>query len=124
LVKAAGFELGFLEFKATVDDQIIADKNRGMTLSWGRCRSTALWTVPGHNLEVKNVDVIEVALAIPAAEDVHLGATNNVGRVIKSCRGSSSASWTLEPCHRDWIKGVEILETFSFVSFTAKNNNS
>lgn len=95
-----------------------------MPLSWCWCWSTALWSLPCHDFKIQDVDVVEVHLAIPAAKHVHFGSTYNICWMIESCMWSSSSSWSLVPCHCDWIQCMKIFECLILASLTTKYDNS
>ena len=95
-----------------------------MPLSGLGCWPRALGPLPRHDLEVKNVDVVEIVLAIPAAEDVHLGPADNVRRVVEPRRWCTGSSRTLIPSHGDWIERVEILERLVLSTFTAEDDDT
>ena len=84
----------------------------------------ALGPLPRHDLKVKNVDVIEIVLTIPATEDVHLGPTDNVRRVVEPRRWCTGSSRTLIPSHGDWIERVEILERLVLSTLTTEDDDT
>lgn len=107
-----------------MDDQVVADQDGSVPLSRLRRRPSALWPLPGHDLQVKDVNVIEVVLAVPAAEHVHLGAAHDVGGVIVAAWRSSGAARTLIPRHRDRVQRVEVLEGQMLATLAAEYNDS
>lgn len=78
LVESTVFELGLSELEATVDDQVVADQDGGVTLARSGCGSTALGALPGHDLKVKDINVIIIILTVPASEHVHFGSADNI----------------------------------------------
>ena len=107
-----------------MDDQVGSDEDRAVALPrrWGRTRGGGLG--PRHDLEIKNVHVVEEIFAIPTSEDEHLRAADQVGAVIEPGRGSTTTFRSLEPCHGDWIQGMEIAVGISFVTLAAEYDNS
>ena len=89
--------------------------------TWGRAR--AVWLGPGHQLEVKDEDIVVKVGTVPASEDDHLGAADQVGAVVESGSWSATSLWALIPSHGEWVQGVEVSE-HRLLAFASKDNNS
>lgn len=124
LVESAGLELSLAEFETSVDDQVVSDQDACVALSGSRRRTTAIWSLPSHDFEVQNINVIEIVFAVPATEYVHFGAADDVGRVVEPRRRSTSASGPLVPSHRYWVKSMKVLERSVFAALSSENDDS
>ena len=124
LIQATTSQLCLFQSEATVYHQVVTDEDRGVPLPGSWCWSAALWSLPCHYFQIKNVDVVEVVLAIPAAEDVHFGASNDIGGVVEPGWRCSSTSRALIPSHSNWIQRMQILIRLIFASFATKYDNS
>ena len=124
LIQATTSQLCLFQSEAAVYDQVVTDEDRGMPLSRSWCRSAALWSLPCHYFQIQNVDVVEVVLAVPATKNVHFGASDDIGGVVKSGWRCSSASGALIPSHSNWIERMQILIRLIFASFATKYDNS
>ena len=107
-----------------MNNQIIPNQNRSMSLPWSWSRSTALWSLPSHYLKIKNVNIVEIVFTIPASKDVHFGAVYNISRMIKSTMRCTSSSRALVPSHSDWIKSMQIFKWLIVLTFASKDNDS
>ena len=103
--------------------QIVANQNRGVPLARHRRRARALRALPRHDLQIEHVHIIEVVFAVPAAEDVHLGAADDVGGVVVAAGGCSGACRALVPGHGDGVEGVQILKSNALSALASKNND-
>ena len=123
LIQPTSFELGLTKLESTVDHKVVANKDRSVTLTrcWGR--SSALWSLPGHYLQVQNIHIVIIILAVPTTKHVHLGASDDVGRVVESRWWRSSSSWSLIPSHGYWVKGIQVLKGLILASFASKDDN-
>lgn len=124
LIQPTCFELGLTKLESTVDHKVVANKDRGMTLTRSWRWSSALWSLPGHYLQVQDIHIVIIILAIPTTKHVHLGASNDVSRVVESRWWRSSSSWSLIPSHGNWIKSIQVLKGLILASFASKDDNS
>jgi hypothetical protein len=110
---------------ASMDDEVVANQDSAVALSWGRFGSWGLRPYPSHELKVEDVQVIEEVLAIPASEHKHLVASNKCGSMSKPCCGGTGSVWALVPSHLDWIQSVKVSEDNVLAwSFSSKDQNS
>lgn len=100
LMQATSFlHLFFVKPEATVHDQVRPNQNGAVTLSWRWRRPSAVLLRPGHNLEIKSINIVEEIRSVPSAKDDHLGATNEVCGVVETSSWSTATFWALVPCH-------------------------
>ena len=99
-----------IEVEAAVDDQVGADQDGAVALSWRWCGSRSIRLSPGHHLQVKLVHIVEEVRAVPSAEDDHLGAIDEVGGMVETRSGRTTTLWTLEPSHGEWVKSMQVSE--------------
>jgi len=52
LIEPTGFEFCFSELETTVDNEVVSDQDASVSLSGSRCRTTAIWSLPGHDFKV------------------------------------------------------------------------
>ena len=112
-----------VEEEATVDDQVGADEDRAVTFPWAGRGAGGIGLRPGHHLQVEDVDIVEEVCTVPAAEDDHLRAVDQVGGVIEAGSGSTAAFRALEPSHGEGVKRVQISED-SLVALASKDDDS
>lgn len=113
-----------MKFESTVDDQIVANQDSSVALSRCGCGSTAFGSLPCHDLEVKDINIVIILFAVPATENVHLCASDYVGGVIEPGRWSAGTARTLVPSHRYWVESVKVFECLAalpFASLTAED---
>ena len=105
-----------------MDDQVISDKDRRVTLSRRGCRSGRFWPEPCHHLEVENVQVVVVIFAVPSSEHKHLCALDQACRVTIPPKRCTSSLWPLIPGHRDRIQSMKVSKCFILVSLATKDD--
>lgn len=77
---------------------------------------------PGHDLEVEQKDVVVEFVAVPAAENEHLGAADEV-RALSEARGRGAAAlWALVPGHGHGVQGVQVAKNLALLTFAAEDN--
>lgn len=124
LIQSTRLQLSLLQFETAVHDKVITNEDSGMTLTRRWCRARALRSLPGHDLQVQNVDIVEVVLAILTSKNVHLCSANYVCGVIKASWRSTSAAWALVPCHSDGIESMQVFVSDSTFSLASKYDDS
>ena len=74
-------------------------------------------------MKVKDEDIIEEVCAVPATEDHHLCAVNEVGGVVETRGGCTATFGTLEPSHGKRVKRMQVSED-CVRALSSKNNYS
>ena len=124
LIQPTCFELGLTKLKSTVDYKVVANKDRSVTLTRSWRRSSALWSLPGHYLQVQDIHIVIIILAIPTTKHIHLGASDDISRVVESRWWRSGSSWSLIPSHGNRIKRIQVLKGLILASFASEDDNS
>jgi hypothetical protein len=88
---AGSFLKVILVVESAVDEQVVSDLNRRVSLSRTRDRTRAFWLGPGHSFQIEYVQIVEEVLAIPASEDDHLGPADEIGGVSEARRRRAAA---------------------------------
>ena len=99
-----------VEPETSVHDEVRTNQNGAVAFPRARSRTASLWLGPGHNLEVKDVNIVEEVVAIPAAKHNHLGSSDQVGSMIEPGRRSTTTLWALIPSHSDRIESMQVSE--------------
>ena len=104
--------------------EVCTDKDGAVALSWRRRGACASRLGPSHDFKIENEYVVVEILSVPATEDEHLGATNEVGSVIKPGSRCTAALWALVPCHGHRVKSMQVAVHNSLGAFAAEYDNA
>lgn len=79
---------------------------------------------PAHRLQIQQIHVVEERIHIPTAKDQHLRFVDERGRVSETGRWRPAALWSLEPSHRQRVKGVDVLVNLFVLALSAEDYDS
>ena len=124
LIQSTVFKLCLSQFKPTMYHKIISDQNRGMTLSWCWGWPWCFWSLPGHNLQIQNVNIVEIMFAVPATKHIHFRSSYDISRMVKPSWWGTGSTRSLIPSHRHWIESMQVFKWLIFATFTSKHDDS